>query len=97
MEQIDNPRCTDSVKPNARKYYNDNPGYLRSLMQQAGIGTRKAAELIGITDRELRHMLNGIKPHPYGVQYCLEALADFPGVPKTPSANTDSESPQSDS
>ncbi len=67
------------MKPNAPKHYNSNPAYLRSLLEKAGIGTRKAAELIGINNRELRHMLKGTKPHPYGVQFCLECLAeDFP-------------------
>ncbi len=67
------------MKPNAPEHYNSDPAYLRSLLEKAGIGTRKAAELIGINNRELRHMLKGDKPHPYGVQYCLECLAeDFP-------------------
>ena len=67
------------MKPDAPEHYNDDPAYLRTLLDRAGIGTRKAAELIGINNRELRHYLNGNKSHPYGVQYCLECLAeDFP-------------------
>ena len=67
------------MKPNAPKHYNADPAYLRSLLDGAGIGTRKAAELIGINNRELRHYLSGAKKHPYGVQFCLECLAeDFP-------------------
>ena len=64
------------MKPNAPKEYNADPAYLRSLLDWAGIGTRKAAELIGINNRELRHYLGGAKKHPYGVQFCLECLAE---------------------
>lgn len=68
------------MKPNAPKEYNADPAYLRSLLDRAGIGTRKAAELIGINNRELRHYLSGDRKHPYGVQFCLECLAE--DIPK---------------
>ena len=64
------------MKPNAPEYYRADPAYLRSLLERARLGTRKAAELIGINNRKLRHYLAGTKPHPYGVQFCLECLAD---------------------
>ena len=66
------------MKPSANQY-NADPAYLKSLLDRAGLGTRKAAELIGINNRELRHYLSGAKKHPYGVQFCLECLAEnFP-------------------
>ena len=68
------------MKPNAPEQYNTDPAYLRSLLDKEGIGTRKAAELIGINNRELRHYLQGNKAHPYGVQFCLECLAE--DIPK---------------
>jgi hypothetical protein len=80
------------MKPNAPEYYNPDPAYLRSLLERAGIGTRKAAELIGINNRELRHYLSGTRKHPYGVQFCLECLAeDFPQNERNTQSEVDDE------
>lgn len=60
--------------------HNPDPRYLRGLLEQAGISQRKAAELLGITDRAMRYYLSDegsatFRPAPYPVQFALECLA----------------------
>jgi hypothetical protein len=64
------------LKPDASRWSVER-GYLRTLLDRANIGTRQAADLIGISSRALRHYISGEKPHPYSVQYCLEVLAEL--------------------
>lgn len=69
-------------KPDA-KLLNASPAYLRSLIEQAGLTQRKAAEQIGITDRVMRYYLSDpasetYRPAPYVVQYALEGLTPGP-------------------
>ena len=56
------------------------PKYLRALIATTGLTQRMVAELIGISDRSLRHYLSAedastYRPAPYTVQYALEQLA----------------------
>ncbi|MDH0334450.1 hypothetical protein [Metapseudomonas otitidis] len=66
-------------KPDASNH-NPDPRYLRGLLDSAGITQRKAAELIGITDRAMRYYLSdetseSYRVAPYPVQFALECLA----------------------
>lgn len=68
------------MKPNAC-HHNPDPRYLRGLLDQAGLSQRKAAELIGISDRAMRYYLvdqqnESYRPAPYPVQFCIESLLD---------------------
>ena len=64
------------MKPDSSKY-NPDPQYLRDLLKQAGLTQRKAALLIGISDRTFRDYLNGnhSSKAPYPIQFALESLA----------------------
>ena len=67
------------MKPDASQH-NPDPRYLRGLLEQAGISQRKAAELLGITDRVMRYYLSAetsdsYRAAPYPVQFALECLA----------------------
>lgn len=66
-------------KPDA-SLHNPDPRYLRGLLDRAGLSQRKAAELLGITDRAMRYYLSdeasmSFRPAPYPVQFALECLA----------------------
>lgn len=65
--------------PNS-KHYNPDPGYLRTLIERAGISQREAARRLGISPRMMRQYLadTDVKTAaraPYLVQYGLECLA----------------------
>lgn len=65
--------------PDATRY-NPDPRYLRGLLGHAALSQRKAAALMGISDRVLRYYLSdpsstSYRPAPYIVQYVLEALS----------------------
>lgn len=66
------------MKPDATKY-NPDPEYLRALIENAGISQRKAAQIIGVSERVMRQYLANryattALDAPYPVQYCLERL-----------------------
>lgn len=66
-------------KPNAETH-NPDPAYLRELIERAGVTQRKAADLVGVSDRMLRKYLAkresvSALEAPYSVQFCLECLA----------------------
>lgn len=66
-------------KPDSSNH-NPDPHYLRGLLDAAGISQRRAAELLGITDRAMRYYLSdetseSFRPAPYPVQFSLESLA----------------------
>lgn len=68
-----------AMKPDSSRH-NPDPRYLRGLLERAGISQRKAAELLGITDRAMRYYLSDegsatFRPAPYPVQFALECLA----------------------
>jgi len=67
------------MTPDATKYKPD-PEYLRFLLKKAGIGQRKAAQIIGINERSMRQYFADRKAATalnvsYPVQFCLEVLA----------------------
>ena len=67
------------MKPDASNH-NPDPRYLRGLLEQAGLSQRKAAELIGISDRAMRYYLSdeesdSWRAAPYPIQFALERLA----------------------
>lgn len=73
------------MKPDA-SFHNPDPRYLRGLLERSGISQRRAAELIGITDRAMRYHLSdeasaSFRPAPYAVQFALECLAADPATP----------------
>ncbi len=43
------------MKPDATKH-NPDPEYLESLLEKADMGKRRAAELVGVSARDLRYM-----------------------------------------
>ena len=67
------------MKPNSDNY-NPSPVYLRSLIEQTGLSQRKAAKVIGVSERVMRNYLslnqNDYTKCPYPVQFCLECLAN---------------------
>ncbi|MEN1677690.1 winged helix-turn-helix domain-containing protein, partial [Pseudomonas aeruginosa] len=59
-------------RPDASSH-NPDPRYLRGLLKKAGISQRRAAELLGLSDRVMRYYLSedvkeGYRPAPYTVQ-----------------------------
>ena len=62
------------MKPHAQKYYNDDPQYIRSLIEQSGFTQREVARRIGISERTLRKYLAQEYRHPYSIQYAIEQL-----------------------
>lgn len=61
------------MKPDASRH-NPDPRYLRGLLDRAGLSQRKAAELLGITDRAMRYYLSPVasdsyRAAPYPVQF----------------------------
>ncbi len=67
------------MKPDAEKYYNPDPDYLRILVEEAGLSQIKCAKAIGISARLLRRYLRTppVRDYlkaPYPVQYALEQL-----------------------
>lgn len=67
------------MTPSANNH-NPDPRYLRGLIEQAGISQRKAAQLLGISERVMRYYLSDVtsesyRPAPYTVQFALECLA----------------------
>ena len=67
------------MKPDI-KQHNPDPTYLRALLEQAGLSQRKAAHLLGVSERMMRYYLvrtsdQNYRPMPYTVQFCLECLA----------------------
>jgi hypothetical protein len=68
------------MKPDASNH-NPDPRYLRGLLDEACISQRRAAGLIGVSDRMMRYYLadEGSEQHktaPYLVQFGLECLAN---------------------
>jgi len=55
----------DEMKPNAASH-NPDPAYLRGLLDAAGLSQRKAAELLGISDRVMRYYLSDQTSDKYG-------------------------------
>lgn len=67
------------MKPDSSRH-NPDPRYLRGLLERAGVSQRRAAELLGITDRAMRYYLSDegsatFRPAPYPIQFALECLA----------------------
>ena len=50
-------------------------GYIRKLIEDAGLSQRKAAAKLGISDRLMRHYAADQRQMPYALQFCLEVLA----------------------
>ncbi|ENV46219.1 hypothetical protein P255_03000 [Acinetobacter brisouii CIP 110357] len=60
--------------------YNPDPSYLRYLVDKANVSQRKAAHIIGITERTMRYYMSDTasetyRKAPYAVQFALESLA----------------------
>lgn len=67
------------MNPNASNH-NPDPRYLRGLLDRAGITQRRAAQMLGITDRAMRYYLSDEssathRHAPYTVQFAMECLA----------------------
>ena len=67
------------MKPDI-KSHNPNPTYIRTLLKKAGLSQRKAAHMLGVSERMMRYYLvhtddANNRPMPYAVQFCLECLA----------------------
>ena len=54
--------------------YNDDPAYLRCLVDASGLLQRQAAQKIGHNERTMRYWLAGKHQFPYSVQHTLEEL-----------------------
>lgn len=67
------------MKPDI-KHHNPDPTYLRALLEKAGLSQRKAAHILGVSERMMRYYLvhtddPNYRQMPYTVQFCLECLA----------------------
>ena len=58
--------------------YNPSPTYLRTLLAKAGLSQQRAARILGINDRLVRHYLTGRDKATYEFQAKLEDLAENP-------------------
>ena len=54
--------------------YNDDPAYLRCLVEASGLFQRQAARAIGHNERTMRYWLAGRHQFPYSVQHTLAEL-----------------------
>lgn len=78
-------RRTPGSAPDAARYYNPDPDYLRQLVDRSGLSQRECARRLGIADRNgdcrsFRAYLDAGsgRPAPYLVQVGLELLAGMP-------------------
>ncbi len=60
--------------------HSPDPRYLRGLLEKAGVSQRRAAQLLGISERVMRYYLAdeaslSYRAAPYPVQFALECLA----------------------
>lgn len=66
------------MRPDA-SLHDPRPGYLRALLDRAGVSQQEAARMIGISSRMMRYYVADEsadhRPAPYAVQFALEALA----------------------
>jgi len=63
--------------------YNPDPNHVRALLDEAGLSQRKAAKLLKIADRTMRHWCAGNVDIPYPsllALYLLVLLSKFPIV-----------------
>ena len=67
------------MKPDI-KSHSPKPIYIRALLKKAELSQRKAAHMLGVSERMMRYYLvhtddPNYRPMPYAVQFCLECLA----------------------
>lgn len=66
------------MKPYAFRH-NPDPGYIRSLIERAGVSQQEAARRLGISSRMMRYYVatdsSDHRPAPYIVQFALECMA----------------------
>ena len=57
--------------------HNPDVHYIRGLVEVIGISQRKAADVLGINERTLRHYLDPKHSNtaPYAIQFALECMA----------------------
>lgn len=62
--------------PDSSLHYPD-VHYMRALVEACGLSQRKAADVLGISERSMRHYLdpNHDSRAPYAIQFALECLA----------------------
>lgn len=64
-------------RPNAPRYHDPSPAYLRALMLTIGKPTGWVAQRLGLSESTLgRYLKRGGTLAPYPVQFTLEALAE---------------------
>jgi DNA-binding transcriptional regulator YiaG len=56
------------------KNHNNDPIYIRELLDKANLSQRHFSRLIGVNDRTVRNWV-AVPSIPYSAQYCLEVLA----------------------
>lgn len=61
------------MRPNA-KDYDPRPEYVADLVGSLPHTRRELAEILGVTERCLRHWLSGDREIPYTAQFALECL-----------------------
>ena len=61
------------TKPDVTQY-NDDPAYLRCLVEASGLSQEAAARAIGEKERTMRYWLAGKHQFRYSTQYTLEQL-----------------------
>jgi len=61
------------TKPDIKQFNND-PAYLRLLVDASGLTQGRAAKAIGHNERTMRYWLSGKHTFPSSVQYSLEKL-----------------------
>ena len=71
-------RRKNGEQPNATRYYDPEPEYLRDLIRRTGLSQNSTAQLIGVSGRSMRYYLSTTdrsNPAPYPVQVAMEELA----------------------
>ena len=62
------------AKPNAAAEYNPDPAYINDLIASLPYTQAELAEILGCTDRAIRHWRQGRRQFTYPVQFALECL-----------------------
>ena len=78
-------RRNSGAQPDAARYHDPDPAYLRSLIAAAGLSQREAARRIGIPERSMRAFLarrtaSSALEASYPVQVALEMLSTLDNI-----------------
>ena len=58
-------------------HHDPRPAYVKKLLKRIPMTQAEIASVLGVTDRAIRHWLNGRSEIPYTAQFALEVLAEY--------------------